>query len=723
MPVTNFDLRGLSDLPDVASVLGTGLNSILNDSDDEKHLPTHAHSKSIDSKSFLHMDHTSEQFPILVRRDGETQLQASGSSSTLGASQQSSDSSDGWPPFNRHRAGQQSLPMNTLRNPGPGEEKAVTSMSDIFDTPTKTAAKNRHSMEVKFSSPFGDSLPKPKRSSLLLTTPPNGLANGMPKLTSSFSTNDIPTVKNTSNGINTTSGTPLTHAEAHLQNHNATIGRIPTTASNRRSRDFSGVDIPTTASNRRSRDFSGVDIAAPATNRRSGNFSGVDISAPATNRRSRDFSGVEISAPAINRRSRDFSGMEIHTEEANIPPLPSMLQGSAPPFGPAVSVPTTAGTPTPLLAQAHTLPSPYSPQGFYGGYGMSMFGNGMNNMSMPGQQGSWAAQTPVQPHYSPYYNQFPRYNAPNPLAMDSQSRVIRERRQVNAEENARFNNYKITEVQGRIAELCKDQHGCRFLQREVEKREPETIELVFHETKDHFVELMTDPFGNYLCQKLLEYTNVAQRTELIHIAASDLVRIALNQHGTRALQKMIEFITTPEQIDIIIAAFGGQVVTLIQDLNGNHVIQKCLNHLTPEQAQFIFDAVGHHCLIVGTHRHGCCVLQRCIDHATGKQQEDLVHCITQNAYTLVQDPFGNYVVQYILDLNETKYTRTLCLQFCGKVQILSKQKFSSNVIEKCIRCADPETRRLLATELILPPNEMEKVLRDNYANYVVQTAV
>src|SRR5262249_47009853 len=158
----------------VASVLGTGLNSILNDSDDEKHLPTHTHSKSIDSKSFLHMDTTSEQFPILIRRDVETSLQPSASPSNMRASQQPPGTeSDGWPSFNRHRPGQQSLPMNTLRTPG--DEKAAAGGNDIFETPTKTAVKNRHSMEVKFSSPFTENTSKPKRSSLLLT-PPNGLA-------------------------------------------------------------------------------------------------------------------------------------------------------------------------------------------------------------------------------------------------------------------------------------------------------------------------------------------------------------------------------------------------------------------------------------------------------------------------------------------------------------------------------------------------------------------
>ena len=235
--------------------------------------------------------------------------------------------------------------------------------------------------------------------------------------------------------------------------------------------------------------------------------------------------------------------------------------------------------------------------------------------------------------------------------------------------------------------------------------------LIYEETSPHMIELMTgeyghpslrtlltgilDPFGNYLCQKLLEYSNDDQRTVLIRNAAPAMVKIALNQHGTRALQKMIEFVSTKEQIETITEALRFEVVPLIQDLNGNHVIQKCLNHLSSEDAQFIFDAVGKNCIVVGTHRHGCCVLQRCIDHASGHQKGQLVQHITRNAFALVQDPFGNYVVQYILDLNEPAFSQPLAQSFLGKVATLSKQKFSSNVIEKvgattqtCFQLAD-----------------------------------
>lgn len=125
---------------------------------------------------------------------------------------------------------------------------------------------------------------------------------------------------------------------------------------------------------------------------------------------------------------------------------------------------------------------------------------------------------------------------------------------------------------------------------------------------------------------------------------------------------------------------------------------------------------------VGTHRHGCCVLQRCIDHATGHQKAKLIGQITNSAFHLVQDPFGNYVLQYIVDLQESCFTDPLCYIFKGHIPQLSKQKFSSNVIEKCLRGAQVTVTQVMIEEM-LNANELEKMLRDSYANYVVQTAL
>ena len=63
-------------------------------------------------------------------------------------------------------------------------------------------------------------------------------------------------------------------------------------------------------------------------------------------------------------------------------------------------------------------------------------------------------------------------------------------------------------------------------------------------------QVVTDPFGNYLCQKLLEYSTDEQRNLICESVAQDLVNISLNMHGTRAVQKMIDFLSTRRQASI-----------------------------------------------------------------------------------------------------------------------------------------------------------------------------
>lgn len=257
----------------------------------------------------------------------------------------------------------------------------------------------------------------------------------------------------------------------------------------------------------------------------------------------------------------------------------------------------------------------------------------------------------------------------------------------------RFAGVRIEDLKGELLSLCKDQHGCRYLQKKLEDGDPKHRDMIFNETYGHFPELMTDPFGNYLCQKLLEYSTEEQRSAIIDSVANDLVGISLNMHGTRAVQKMVDFLAQPrqpKQIRTLILALSMNVVALIKDLNGNHVslvslsrgcqsdclqvIQKCLNKLIPEDNQFIYNAIAANLIEVATHRHGCCVLQRSIDHASPAQRMQLVTEIIFNSLYLVQDPFGNYVIQYILDLNDARFSEPLIRTFIGNVCSLSVQK-------------------------------------------------
>ena len=100
---------------------------------------------------------------------------------------------------------------------------------------------------------------------------------------------------------------------------------------------------------------------------------------------------------------------------------------------------------------------------------------------------------------------------------------------------------------GAMLELSHDQNGCRFLQDQLDLKHAPHIALIFEAVKTDTVALATDPFGNYLIQKLLQYGTPDQRMELIALSADHMVPVALNVHGTRVVQKMVEMADTREQ--------------------------------------------------------------------------------------------------------------------------------------------------------------------------------
>uniref|UniRef100_A0A803ME54 PUM-HD domain-containing protein n=2 Tax=Chenopodium quinoa TaxID=63459 RepID=A0A803ME54_CHEQI len=282
----------------------------------------------------------------------------------------------------------------------------------------------------------------------------------------------------------------------------------------------------------------------------------------------------------------------------------------------------------------------------------------------------------------------------------------------------------LVEVRGRICNMAKDQHGCRFLQKKFDEGSFEDVQLIFNEIIDHVVELMMNSFGNYLIQKLLDVCNDEQRMRIVHMVTKnrgELVKVSLNTHGTRVVQKLIESLKSRKQISLVIRALEPGFIDLIKDLNGNHVVQRCLQCLSSDDNKFIFDAAAKYSVEIATHRHGCCVLQRCIAHSTGEHQQKLLEQICSNGLILAQDPFGNYVVQYILELKIPSAAAQLVSQLEGNFVHLSMQKFSSHVVEKCFKFYEESHARIVYE--LLSVSHFEQLVQDPYANYVIQSAL
>ena len=286
-----------------------------------------------------------------------------------------------------------------------------------------------------------------------------------------------------------------------------------------------------------------------------------------------------------------------------------------------------------------------------------------------------------------------------------------------------YSGYNFQHIYSHALEMSKDQLGCRLLQKKLEDKNPFTIQAIYEQIYLSIPEIMVDAFGNYFIQKLMEECDEGVLESIIKLVKPHLTEICLDPHGTRAIQKLIEVVTKfPKHIYSVVESIKGNEILLIKDTNGNHVIQRCLNFLGYPNNDFIYSVVCDNVFDLATHRHGCCVLQRCIDAANILQKEKLVDKIIECAVELVQDAFGNYVVQYMIDLNESEANARLALIFVKSMKMLATQKFSSNVIEKCLQQNTPDIQKIMILEISQPGNII-RMISDQYANYVVQRAL
>mmetsp|Transcript_9964 Transcript_9964/g.16742 ORF Transcript_9964/g.16742 Transcript_9964/m.16742 type:complete len:106 (-) Transcript_9964:29-346(-) len=93
-------------------------------------------------------------------------------------------------------------------------------------------------------------------------------------------------------------------------------------------------------------------------------------------------------------------------------------------------------------------------------------------------------------------------------------------------------------------------------------------------------------------------------------------------------------------------------------------------------------------------------MQKSIDAGAPAQRRQLMLSIACNTLTFVQNPFANYVVQFVLKTRHPEVAEIVNELLLSDLVNLSKQKFSSNVIEKCIEFNSPQMNKNVVRRLI-----------------------
>ena len=121
-------------------------------------------------------------------------------------------------------------------------------------------------------------------------------------------------------------------------------------------------------------------------------------------------------------------------------------------------------------------------------------------------------------------------------------------------------------------------------------------------------------------------------------------------------------------------------------------------------------------------KHGCCVIQKCIEKANENEKNMIINNLIKNCQILITDQCGNYIIQFIITLKNDLIIDKIIDILIINIEEYSKQKYSSNVVEKCLELSNDNSCEKIINSL-KNENIIINILFNKFGNYVLQKAL
>ena len=285
--------------------------------------------------------------------------------------------------------------------------------------------------------------------------------------------------------------------------------------------------------------------------------------------------------------------------------------------------------------------------------------------------------------------------------------------------------------------FLKDQLYCRQIQNKLEKNvnNIKYTEEFYEIIKPYLIEIIEHQFGNYVIQKFFDIL-LAQGNKVIFedifVEIDDkLFSLCVHNYGTRVIQKTLEKldkgnyskIETEKLNSIFKSLIEKHLYQLCCDKNGNHVYQKLLRVFPKENNKnnFLYDELIKISYEVSIIQQGATLLSVAFEYSNKEQKEKLCEAIIERIGDLITDKYGNYTIQTVLHLFEEKINEKIYKYIDDNLFKLSIEKFSSNVIDKCLIKDYDKSNKLI--ESMIQKNIIKDLIIDQFGNYPVQKAM
>ena len=333
----------------------------------------------------------------------------------------------------------------------------------------------------------------------------------------------------------------------------------------------------------------------------------------------------------------------------------------------------------------------------------------------------------------------PLLNDTNPFGINNQNFEILLRKEQSINQTV----YSI--AKGNISQLIKRQQTSRLLQYFLMNTDKQLLHLIFLDLVNDLHLLMFDLYANYFCYKLFSYLNQCDRIHFLSLIKDYIAVYATHHIATYPIQCIIENIHDIPEQEIITTTLNrllainnaSDIMSIATNSYGTHVFEKIMLRFNAKLLQPLLMFFTNNIAVLGTHPHGLCVIKKLVQvmynnkHAMLLVYNELKCQLQQHASMLSQNPFGNYVLQSVLDTWNTNDSEDVMTPLHNNILHLSSQKYSSNVIEKYLKV---NTKFVLffvnalhiadcccasSNEIIYTVN----LIKNTYGSYVLETVL
>ena len=241
--------------------------------------------------------------------------------------------------------------------------------------------------------------------------------------------------------------------------------------------------------------------------------------------------------------------------------------------------------------------------------------------------------------------------------------------------------------------------------------------------KEGLTKLMKNKFGNYFIQELIKNANYEQVKFILNLISSNFVDISESISGTYVIQKLLEKIDTIELRLVVLQSIENRELEMAFNSNATYVLQKIIEKIPDIERIRLNEIILNNIIFLSVNPDCVFIVEKFIETITINENKIRIkNIIFMHCLQLSNNPYGNYLIQFILKVWKNEDIKNIINIIIENANYLVQQRYSSNVIEKCIEIFGYEKRNRLIKNMCLK-GDILQLIKNQYGHYVLNKTI